>query len=183
MKKYFLFAVVATIAVLSTGCFATTSGTTSTTKGRTKIETPLSDAKYMSDQNYFRVVELGVSPDLSAALKTARINARTELAATVETAVKAVITSYTQSTATQAESLYEGLATNVVNNKLSGAIEIAKEAYQTEDGRYEYYVCFELSKQELKDALANEMANDATLKAQFDRQRFMDTYNRELANY
>ena len=111
------------------------------------------------------------------------MNARTELASTVEVAVKSVVSNYTQSTATDAQSLYEGISTNVVKNKLSGAVEIAKEVFQTEDGRYECYVCFELSKKELQDALDKEIANEATLKAQYDRQRFMEIYNQEMANF
>lgn len=182
MKKSLYFAVVAAIAVLSVGCFATTS-VTPATKGRVKIDLPLDGPEYQSDKDYFRVTEMGISPDLSTATKIARMNARTELASTVEVAVKSVVSNYTQSTATDAQSLYEGVSTNVVKNKLSGAVEIGKEVFQTEDGRYECYVCFELSKKELQDALDKEIANEATLKAQYDRQRFMEIYNQEMANF
>lgn len=182
MKKIFFVAIVAAVAALSTGCFATT-GRTSAVKGETKVNIPLSGAEYMSNDEYFRVTEIGESPNMSSAMKVARQNARQELAATVESAIKAVISNYTQTTATTDESIYEALATNVVKQKLSGAIEIGNEMYQTEDGRYKCYVCFQLSKKEMQDALANQLANEAVLKAQFDRERFMEIYDKELANY
>ncbi|MBO7194975.1 MAG: hypothetical protein J6V27_02945, partial [Alistipes sp.] len=114
-------------------------------------------------------------------------NARQELAATVQAQVKAVIESYGQNASadnkTQAESLYQELTRTVVNQTLVGADIAGEKLFKTKEGNYRYHVCLQLSKEKVAEEVAKQLSEDEIMKLEFDRERFKQIYDEELAKF
>jgi hypothetical protein len=189
MKKSLYFAVVAIIATLSTGCFATSanSSTVSATKGDTEISLPLSGPEYRSNKDYWRSVQMGTSPNMAMAKKVAMQNARQELASTIESEVKSMMESYGRNVDIDAqskyESIYEELTRTVVNQKLAGVEVIEEKIFKTEAGAYNYYVCMQVSKREVEEEIVKELSNDQILNTEFERERFRKAFNEEFDKF
>ena len=182
MKKYFYFAAVAIIATLSTGCFATKT-TVPAAKGAVEIVRPLSGKEHRSNNEYWRAVQSGKSDDMSMARKVAMQNTRQELAASIETEVKALMENYGQNHSGKAKSMYEELGTTAVKQTLRN-VEVADEkCFQNEDGTYEYYICLQISKLQVEKELEEKLAQEAELKLEFDRERFRKAYEAEFQKF
>ncbi len=188
MKKILYFAVAILFAATSVNCSSSKSSkTTPISEGDVEISIPLGGEEYRSDKKYWRVVQMGTSTDVSMAKKVALQNARQELAATVQAQVKAVIESYGQNASadnkTQAESLYQELTRTVVNQTLVGADIAGEKLFKTKEGNYRYHVCLQLSKEKVAEEVAKQLSEDEIMKLEFDRERFKQIYDEELAKF
>lgn len=145
---------------------------------------PLSGAEYRTDADFWRAVQQGVSPDMSMAKKVALQNARQELAASIKVQVKAVIDNYGKNTAVtesvEVVNMYEEQAYSVIDQTLTGASLAGEKLYRLNDGNYRYHVCIELSKQYLEEQLSKAFEDEATLKAEFDKEKFKEVYNEQM---
>lgn len=181
------FAIVALIATISTGCFATTGSLIPATKGNTEISLPMSGAEYRSNADYWRSVQVGTSPNMAMAKKVAMQNARQELASTMESEVKSMMESYGRNVdidqQSKYESIYEELTRTVVNQKLVGVEVIDEKIFQKENGSYEYYVCMQVSKHAVEEELVKELSNDKILNTEFERERFRKAFDAEFEKF
>lgn len=187
MKKLFYFALVAIMATASVGCSSSKKATDPIAKGDKEVAIPLSGAEYRSDKKYWRAVQMGTSSDVSMAKKVAMQNARQDLAATVESQMKAVIENYGQNAAAgsknQNEALYQELTRTVINRTLVGVELVEEKLFKTENGDYRYHVCLQISKDAMQEQLANELSENEILKLEFDRERFKKIYDEELSKF
>ena len=114
-------------------------------------------------------------------------NARQDLAATVESQMKAVIENYGQNAAAgsknQNEALYQELTRTVINRTLVGVELVEEKLFKTENGDYRYHVCLQISKDAMQEQLANELSENEILKLEFDRERFKKIYDEELSKF
>lgn len=181
MKKFFYFAV-AVIATLSTGCFAT-NGVSPVTKGAVEVTMPMSGPQYRANSEYWRAVNSGRSDEMAMAKKVAMSNARQELAASIEVEVKSFMENYAQNMGGKAQSIYEELTRTSVQQTMRD-IEVVDEKYfQNEDGSYDCYVCLQISKVRVERELEAQIAKEAELKLQFDRERFRKAYEAEFQQF
>ncbi|MBQ5875285.1 MAG: LPP20 family lipoprotein [Alistipes sp.] len=186
MKKFFYFALVAIMASASVSC-SSSKVSDPIAKGDKEVVIPLSGAQYRSDKKYWRAVQMGTSSDVSMAKKVAMQNARQDLAATVESQMKAVIENYGQNAAAgsknQNEALYQELTRTVINRTLVGVELVEEKLFKTENGDYRYHVCLQISKDAMQEQLANELSENEILKLEFDRERFKKIYDEELSKF
>src|SRR3970040_109340 len=68
-------------------------------KGESEVNIPCSGSDFFTNNKFFRANSLGESMDLAASKKKALANARGELAASIQTTVKAVTNNYLNSRA------------------------------------------------------------------------------------
>ena len=184
MKKIlFLAAVVLTVAA----CGASKKAATQNAQYEfQEVNVPLSEAQYKSDVSCWRAVQNGKSTDLSIAKKIAVQNARTELASTVQGTIRAVIENYARNTingdANEAMSQYQELSRTVVDQKLAGSGVVAEKVLK-DGNQYMYFVCVEMSKDAMKEELANQLAQKKILDVDFNRAQFEKIYNEEMAKF
>ena len=129
MKRLFLLFSVAICLCGMNGC-KSKQALAKPEKGEVEIAIPLSGPQYQSDAENWRVVQQGVSPDMSMAKKVALQNARQELAATIRVQVRAVIDNYGKNTAVtdniDVVNMYEEQAYSVIDQTLAGAELVGK---------------------------------------------------------
>lgn len=107
-------------------------------------------------------------------------NARTQLAASIQTTVKTVTDNYVNSTESnnkeQVEERFESLNREVVNQELRGIRKICERYYHTPEGKYKTYVAIELSAQELVSAYHQRLQNIQGLTVDYDYEQFKKTF-------
>lgn len=150
----------------------------------TEVAIPLSGKDYRSDDKFWRVVQSGVSPDMSMAKKVALQNARQEMAATIKAEVKAVIDNYGKNMAVTENidvvNMYEEQAYTVVDQVLTGTALVGEKLFKLSDGTYRYHVCIEINREYLEQQLEKSFENDARLKAEFDKAQFKKVYDEQM---
>ncbi|MBE6250498.1 MAG: hypothetical protein E7111_02465 [Bacteroidales bacterium] len=150
---------------------------------------PLSEAKYHSDAQYYRAVQSGVSPERSMAKKIAIQNARQELAATIQSDIKTVTENYAKQMNLSSDQVpgYESRMTeltySVVSQTLTGATVIEEKLYTEPNGTFRHYVCMELSKEEMKEAVLAKLKNDEKLLSDFNLSEFKKLYDQKMAEF
>ncbi len=153
-------------------------------KGETEVVVPCSGPEFFTDSKFFRANSIGESSDQVISKKKALSNARGELAASIQTTVKAVTDNYVNSRAMnnkeQAESRFEQLNREIVDQKLSGLRTICEKLMQTKDGSYKTYIAIELSAEDLVAAYNERLSKDDQLKIDYDYEKFKDTFNAEM---
>ena len=91
--------------------------------------------------------------DLASAKKIAIMNAKTELAGTINSTMKTVTDQYTNQRTVgnneEFESKFEQLARDVVNENLSDVRIMDEKIFKETDNKYTYWVAIEMSKQEV----------------------------------
>jgi hypothetical protein len=146
-----------------------------------------SGPEYFSDNEYFRASNVGESQGQSMAKKKAMSNARLDLAAAIETRVKAVIdnyfSSYTTGDAIQDAERYEGLSREVINQELSGIRTICEQFTKTKDGTYKAYVAIELAGEEILNGMQKRISDDEKLKIDFQYEKFKKEFEKEMDNF
>ena len=114
-------------------------------------------------------------------------NASLDLAAAIETRVKAVIdnyfSSYTTGDAIQDAERYEGLSREVINQELSGIRTICEQFTKTKDGTYKAYVAIELAGEEILNGMQKRISDDEKLKIDFQYEKFKKEFEKEMDNF
>jgi hypothetical protein len=155
--------------------------------GEEAISMYCSGPEYFSDSEYFRANNVGESTNQSMAKKKAMSNARLDLAASIETRVKAVIdnyfSSYTTSDAIEDAERYEGLSREVINQELSGIRTICEQFTKTDNGTYKAYVAVELAGDEILNGMQKRISDDEKLKIDFQYEKFKKEFEKEMENF
>ena len=153
--------------------------------GEVRIKEYCTGPEFQSNDQYFRASAIGESMDQETARKKAMSNARAQLAASINTHVKAVVDNYVNSREMQNREevgeRYEALAREVIDERLSGTKEICREPVQVAaTGNYKYYVCIELSGQELLSKYNERLSGDERLRIDYDYEKFKETFDAEM---
>lgn len=189
MKKILYWTGVLTLTLFCAGCASSKKApkTTPVTSGEIEVTIPLGGPEYQSNAEYWRAVQTGTSKDMSMAKKVALQNARQELAATVQHAMKAVIENYGQNASmgpnNENETLYQEMARTVINQQMNGVELVGEKLFRLEDGGYRYHVCLQMSREALGSGVADALSNDDRLKLEFDKAQFKKVFDEEMARF
>jgi hypothetical protein len=152
--------------------------------GETEVAVPCSGPGFYTDNKVFRANSIGESMDLVTAKKKAMVNARNDLAQSIQTTVKTVTDNYTNSTSVdkreQLEQKFESLNREVVEQTLQGIRTICEKPVTTKEGNYRFYVAIELSADDLVKQYNSRITADEKLKVDYDYEKFKDTFNKEM---
>src|SRR5689334_16456190 len=155
-----------------------------TPKGETEVNVPCSGSEFFTTNKYFRANSIGESQDQVTSKKKGLANARAELAASIQTTVKAVTDNYTNSremnNKEQVEERFEQLNREIVDQKLTGVKTICEKLMKTGNGTYKTYVAIELSADELVATYNERLSKDDRLKIDYDYEKFKETFDKEM---
>jgi hypothetical protein len=183
MKKftYSTLMLVALGGVFLAGC---KSKKAAAPKGETEVVVPCSGPDFFTNSKFFRANSIGQSQDQVTSKKKALANARAELAASIQTTVKAVTDNYTNSremnNKEEVEERFEQLNREIVDQKLTGLKTICEKLMKTEDGAFKTYIAIELSADELVKSYNEKMSKDDRLKIDYDYEKFKETFEKEM---
>ena len=158
---------------------------TATSSDVVKITRPCSLKDYPSSTGLLRASSVGVSVSEPTAKKKAAINARGELATSIDVLIKAVNTTFAESIEVDDRESFLGKfnskITEVVKQKISKSIIVCDELrYNKETKKYSNYVAVELNAADLLKEITAQISSDEEMKARFAEHKYNDTYNAEL---
>jgi hypothetical protein len=186
MKKlFYLGALLLALSISVSSCGS--AKTAASPNGLTEQVIPLSGPQYRTDASYFRAVQSGKSKDMAMAKKIALQNARQELAANLKTNIRLVIENYNSNRqlpsedVTTTNSQMTELAYSVVNERLLGSALSEEKLFTTATGEYQYFVCVELNKAELKQALIDEMKRNEKMMSEAEIEDFRKIFDEQMA--
>jgi hypothetical protein len=152
--------------------------------GAVEITVPFSESKFRSDNEAFRAKQVGKSPDLATAKKIAFQNARSEMAANINSMVKRVTDQYTNQRTVgntqEFENKFEELAREVVNLEMSNVKEIGEKIFKEPNGSFSYWIAIEAGKKEVFEKLDAKISSNASLKLDYDKQKFQQIFDAEM---
>ncbi len=188
MKRLFYFvAVLFAVSVVTSSCATAKKATAPT--GLVEQTLPLSEARHRTDAEYYRAVQSGKSTDMSMAKKVAIQNARQELAASINADLESVVENYAanRQMPSDEKSTFETRMTEltytVVQQRLSGSTLSDEKLFTTPTGEYQYFVCMQLNKADMKEALLNELQKNEKLISDFEISEFRKLYEKKLSEY
>ena len=153
-------------------------------KGEVLINEYCSSENYFSDGKIFRSTGTGESMDRETAKKKARSNANAELAKTIKTVMQIVGDNYVNSSEfnnkEEVTETFNEMSRTIVDQELIGAVKICDKLTQKENGNYVSYVAIELSGIRVAESYKEALSNDERIKAQFNYERFKQTFNEEM---
>lgn len=175
------------LAMISS-CRSTNTQTTtqqpSLHEGEVEIIVPCSGPEFFTDGEVFRANSIGESIDLSVSKRKAMTNARSQLAASIQTTVKTVTDNYVRSSENNndenIEERFESLNREVVSQELRGIRKVCERYFHTPDGKYKTYVAIELSAQELVSAYHSRLQNMKGIAVDYDYEKFKQTFEAEM---
>lgn len=184
MKKYIFGAFMLLIVVGTTSCSSSRKAAGSAPAGMIEEAIPLSGPQYHSDSEYYRAVQNAASRDRSTAQKIAMQNCRQELASNIQADLQAVMENFTKSQDTGVSSdhkvQYQELAYTVVSQQLRDVQVVDEKMFRQEDGQYRYYVCLQMRRSVIGEAVEEAIANDAKLNLEFDREQFKKVFQEKM---
>jgi len=184
MKSNYLFYLFVALTIL--GCGKNKKATESIPKpvGEVLVAEYCSGDEYYSTKDSFRSTATGESMDRETAKKKARSNASSELAKTISATLKIVGDNYVNSTEfnnkEEVTETFQELSRTVVDQQLSGAIEICEKLTQRPDGVYVSYVAIELSGSKIAESYNNSLSQNEKLKADYNYEKFKETFEQEM---
>lgn len=154
-------------------------------KQEIEINVACSGSDFFSSKDYFRASAVGESMDQATAKKKALADARTYLASSIQTTMKATIDNYVNSREVNnkenIEERYEGLSREVVNQKLSGVKTICERTFKDQsNGNFKTYVSIEYNADELVEAINERLTKDESLRLDYDYEKFKQTFEKEM---
>lgn len=155
-----------------------------TPKGETEVVVPCSGSQFFTDNKAFRANSIGESMDLVTSKKKALANARAELAASIQTTVKAVTDNYVNSremnNKEQVEERFEQLNREIIDQQLTGLKTICEKQTKSNEGTYKTYIALELSADDLVAKYNERLSKDDRLKIDYDYEKFKETFEKEM---
>lgn len=110
--------------------------------------------------------------------------ARSQLAANIQTTVRSVTDSYVNANELnnkeKLEERFENLNREVVSQELRGIRKICERYFRTPEGKYKTYVAIELSAQQLVIAYHQRLSATPGLPADYDFEKFKKTFEQEM---
>jgi len=132
-----------------------------------KVKTPFSGKKYLSDARHFRAVGMGQSANLNIAKSKAELESRKALAQQVETNLKVVTDNYAQemvgNQASEAIERFETLAREVTTTTIGDIRTLGEDIRQLDDQTYRVHVAVEIKKNAMFKFLKQKAKNDAKI--------------------
>jgi hypothetical protein len=121
------------------------------------------------------------------AKKIALMNARTEIASTVQATMKIVSEQYlnqvTVANKQEYMAKFEETSRQVVNQVLEGVTIQEEKIFQAKKGPYQYYVNIEMSKDAVVKGVENAISKDQKLSLEFEKDQFQKIFDQEMAKF
>lgn len=173
--------------LLLTSCGGVKKASKEATKqaiGNVEIIIPCSGSKYETDNNYFRATQSGTSTDLSMSREKAMVATKRRLSGYINSVIKSVTDRYAQDRQISKDSefseKFENLTREVVNQRLLEVKKICEKVSQKPDGKYYTFISLEVNKELIYNGIENKISNDKKLRQDYDKQKFEETFNREM---
>jgi septal ring factor EnvC (AmiA/AmiB activator) len=162
-----MFARLTPLSLIAALLFGSLQLTSCSSPAGTRVKTPFSGKKYMSDARYFRAVGMGQSTNLNIAKNKAELESRKALAQQVQTNLKVVTDNYAQemvgNQAAEAIERFETLSREVTNTTIGDLRQLGQDIRQLEDQTYVVYVAIEVKKKAMFKFLKNKAKSDAKI--------------------
>ncbi len=178
------------LAMLSLA-FATSCGTQKAAApaaapiGEVEISIPCSGPEFFSNETFVRASAMGFSANMEVASQKAQMDARTKLAAAVETLIKSTtdryVSSHESGMADETVGKYQSLAQSVVQQTLSNSRVICQKTTQTADGQYRCYIAMELAGENVLKQTVNTISNDTKLRTDFEYEKYKKQHEAAMA--
>lgn len=184
MRSFAWLMIIALPMAIMPGCKSSKKAAQTSVPDETEVVRYCYGPEYQSDKEHFRASATGESMDQMMSEKKAVTEARSKMAAQIETLVKTVTDNYGKSGEMNGKEelmkRYETLTREVVNQKLSGTIEICNKQTKTKTGNYKTYVTLELGGPDVLSALNSKLSNDEMLKIDYNYEKFKKTFEEEM---
>jgi hypothetical protein len=185
MKTFTNLLVILFVVTSIIGCKSKQNITKATSS--TEINVPFSENKYKTDKNFFRAVQSGTSPDMATAKKIALVNAKSELASSIQTTIKVVTDNYTnqRSIANKQdfENKFEELSRQVTNQMLTNVVIMDEKMLKDENGKHTSWIAIEMSKDEVLSNLTDQVSTEKKLQIDFDKYQYEKIFNQEMEKF
>lgn len=185
MKTFTNLLVVLFVVTSIIGCKSKQKITKATSS--TEINVPFSENKYKTDKNFFRAVQSGTSPDMATAKKISMVNAKSELASSIQTTVKVVTDNYTNQRSIGNKQVFENkfeeLSRQVTNQMLSNVVIIDEKLLKDENAKYTFWIAIEMSKDEVLNNLTDQISKEKKLQIDFDKYQYEKIFNQEMEKF
>jgi hypothetical protein len=78
------------------------------------------------------------------------------------------------------ENKFEELAREVVNLEMSNVKEIGEKIFKEPNGSFSYWIAIEAGKKEVFEKLDAKISSNASLKLDYDKQKFQQIFDAEM---
>ena len=153
-----------------------------------EIVRPCNQKDYPSSTEQLRATSVGVSVSEPTAKKKATINARGELATSLDVLIKSVNTTFAESIEVDDRESFLGKFNSqimeVVKQKISKSIIVCDELrYNEVTKKYSNYVTVEMNAADLLKEINSQISSDEELKARFAEHKYRETFNEEMEKF
>jgi hypothetical protein len=184
MKKVFILAATAVFAgVMMTGC-GSSKQVVDTDRGKKQAKEECQQLALEKTKGW-RDFGNGVSPKESFAISLATLDARSRLAAQIQTQVEGLINGFNEQHAADVIDLVgkEGqMQKGYFDELLAGSKVICQNTYTKKDGTYNVYVCVEMSEAS-SAAIYKKLSDDKKLSIDFSEQQFKQELEKAREDY
>ena len=186
INRLTLIAGMAIIVIAFSAC-GSTKKAVQTPNDEDVVVTYCSGPEYFSNAEHVRANDVGESQDQSVSKKKAYTNARTAMAASLQTLVKTVNENYVESSEynNKEEVLekFQSLTYEVIIQELDNTGTLCEKVTKTSNNKYKTYVAIELAGDELTSACGSKLSQDEKLKIDFDLDRYKKTFEKQMKQY
>ena len=187
MRKYQIItikAIIVMVILAASNACKNSPPTQTVPTDEVEVIIPCSGTEFFGTAEIFRANSIGESSDQVVSKKKALSNARADLAAQVESTVKAVTDNYVNSreynNKEEVEERFENLSREVVNQELRGTKVICEKQTRTSNGTYKSYIALELDTNAILTAYDSKLSTDERLKIDYDYEKFKKTFEEEM---
>ncbi len=157
---------------------------TPSTEGEIEVKLYCSGSEYFSTKEAFRANAVGESMDQNTSKRKALNEARTQLASSIQTTIKATTDNYVNSrefnNKEEVLERFESLSREVVNQELNGTRTICERLTKTPQGTFKTYVAIELAAEDMFKKVSDRLSKDERLRIDYDYEKFKETFDKEM---
>jgi len=160
---------------------------TPSSEGEIEVKLYCSGDGYFSTAEVFRGNAVGESMDQNTAKRKALNEARTQLASSLQTTIKATTDNYVNSrefnNKEEVVERFESLSREVVNQQLNGTRTICERLTKTPQGTFKSYVAIELGGADVLKGMNDRLSKDERLRIDYDYEKFKETFDKEMEKF
>lgn len=160
---------------------------TPTSEGEIEVKVYCSGDEYFSTKDQFRANAVGESMDQNTSKRKALNEARTQLASSIQTTIKATTDNYVNSrefnNKEEVLERFESLSREVVNQQLNGTRTICERLTKTPQGTFKTYIAIELASEDFMKSMNDRLSRDERLRIDYDYEKFKETFDMEMEKF
>ncbi|MBA4303093.1 MAG: hypothetical protein C0424_02595 [Sphingobacteriaceae bacterium] len=157
---------------------------TPSSEGEIEVKLFCSGSEFFSTKEAFRANAVGESMDQNTSKRKALNEARTQLASSIQTTIKATTDNYVNSrefnNKEEVLERFESLSREVVNQELNGTRTICERLTKTPQGTFKTYIAIELASEDMFKKVSDRLSKDERLRVDYDYEKFKQTFDKEM---